>query len=238
MAKSYFAILGVSSNASPDEIREAYRRLVKEYHPDRFEGGSELFHQIQEAYSVLADDSKRNRYERSLRESAPRRAKAHEPRSVPEPLIPQPRPTDLGNISPMRSFETFTPSFDEIFDWLWSNFSSLERAKSGRLENLTLEVPLTRDEAMRGGIMRVMVPARAVCPVCRGYGSIGFYECARCAGEGGITGEVPVSLSFPAGLVEDHAVVIPLERFGIRNLRLTVLLRLTDDPEDTRHRGT
>ncbi|MBP1750348.1 MAG: hypothetical protein H6Q52_2887 [Deltaproteobacteria bacterium] len=229
MAKSYFAILGVGSNASPDEIRTAYRRLAKEYHPDRFTGGNEPFLQIQEAYSVLADASKRNSYERSLGESVPQKAKAHEPWSVPEPLIPRAQPADMGNISPVRSFESFTPSFDEIFDWLWSNFSSLDWTKSGRRENLTLEVPLARDQAMRGGIMRVMVPAHAVCPVCRGYGSIGFYECVRCGGEGAITGEVPVSLSFPAGLAEDHAVVIPLERFGIRNLRLTVLLRPTDD---------
>jgi molecular chaperone DnaJ len=73
-----------------------------------------------------------------------------------------------------------------------------------------------------------MVPARAVCPTCRGYGGIGFYECTRCAGEGFIAGEMPVSISFPPGLARDHAVVIPLERFGIRDLHLTVLFRPTD----------
>ena len=40
MAKSYFAILGVTSNASPNEIRSAYRQLAKAFHPDHFEGGS------------------------------------------------------------------------------------------------------------------------------------------------------------------------------------------------------
>ena len=113
---------------------------------------------------------------------------------------------------------TFMPSLDEMFDWLWRNFSGLDWPKSGRVENLTLEVPLTREQAVRGGTTRIMVPARAVCPVCRGCGGVGFYECARCAGEGAISGEVPVSLSFPAGLRRDQAVVIPLDRFGIRNL--------------------
>lgn len=229
MAKSYFAILGVTSNASPDEIRSAYRRLVKEYHPDRFPGGNEPFLQIQEAYSVLGDVSRRRQYEQSLQGPPSPGTGARRPYEEPEPLIPDQRPVDLGRVSLMRSFETFTPSLDEIFDWLWSNFSTLDSPKSGRLQNLTLEVTLTRDEAMRGGTMRVMVPARAVCPVCHGHGTIGPYECVRCGGEGGITGEVPVSISFPAGIGEDHAVVIPLERFGIRNLRLTVLFRLTGD---------
>jgi len=74
-----------------------------------------------------------------------------------------------------------------------------------------------------------MVPARAVCPTCHGYGGVGLYECSRCAGEGAISGEVPVSVSFPAGIRQDHAVIISLERFGIMNLQLTVLFRLTDD---------
>jgi len=40
----------------------------------------------------------------------------------PEPLIPEVGPVDLGEVSPVRSFQAFTPSFDEIFDWLWSNY--------------------------------------------------------------------------------------------------------------------
>ena len=46
MSKSYFAILGISSGASSDELRAAYRRLVKEFHPDHFEGGSGPFREI------------------------------------------------------------------------------------------------------------------------------------------------------------------------------------------------
>ena len=146
----------------------------------------------------------------------------------PEPLVPERGPVDIGEISPVRSFETFRPSLDEMFDWLWDNFSSLDLPKSGRVENLTLEVPLTRGQARRGGNARVMVPVQATCPTCRGAGGIGFYECHRCTGEGAISGEMPIAVSFPARLHTDHAVVVPLNRLGIRNLHLTVLFRLTD----------
>lgn len=226
MAKSYYAILGVSDSASPEEIRASYRRLVKIYHPDHFSGSRNIFHDIQEAYDVLGDERRRRRYEKQLG-GPPRRPPRPYGTPSPEPLIPDEAPVDFGEISPTRSFRTATPSFDEIFDWLWQNFSSLGPPKSGRIENLTMSVPLSPEQARRGGTARVMVPARAVCPECRGYGRIGPYACRRCAGEGALTGEVPVAIAFPPGLIGDHAVRVPLARFGIRNLHLTVLFRPT-----------
>ena len=229
MGKSYFAILEVTSGATPDEIHSAYRRLAKEYHPDHYDGGCERFRQIQEAYSVLVDPVRRKSYEKVLSENVlVRKAPGPSRYPAPEPLIPDQAPVDLGEISPVRSFQRFTPSFDEIFDWLWDNFSSVERTKSGRVQNLTLEVSITRRQAKKGGDARVMVPARSICPTCHGSGNVGYYHCRRCAGEGAILGEVPVSISFPAGITEDHAVVIPLDRFGIRNLHFTVLFRPRD----------
>jgi molecular chaperone DnaJ len=229
MAKSYFAILEVTSGASPDEVHSSYRRLAKEYHPDHYEGGSDRFRQIQEAYSVLGDPARRKAYEKTLSENVRvRRAPGPMPYPEPEPLIPEQEAFDLREISPVRSFERFTPSFDEIFDWLWDNFSNVGQTKSGRVENLTLEVPLTRRQAQRGGHATVMVPARSICPTCHGFGNVGFYQCHRCEGEGAISGEVPLSISYPGGIMKDHAVVIPLDRFGIRNLHFTVLFRPRD----------
>lgn len=227
MAKSYFAILGISPNATVDEIRSAYRRLAKEFHPDRYPGGSERFRTIQEAYAVLGNSRRRRVYTQNLREVAA--AKPMRPTGYPEaePLIPETGPVDIGEVSPVRSFQSFTPSYDEVFDWLWRNFSDLDQPKSARTENLTLEVTLTPEQARRGGNARIMVPARAVCPTCHGRGEGGVYSCARCAGEGVIAGEIPVAVSFPPGLANDHAVAIPLDRFGIPNIYITVLFRPT-----------
>jgi len=227
MAKSYFAILGIPSGATTDEIRSAYRRLAKEFHPDRYEGDSERFRDIQEAYSVLGNSRRRREYERKISKVSLRRSLRRTRYPEPEPLIPEERPIDMGEISPVRSFQSFTPSFDEIFDWLWKNFSDLDQPKSDRFQNLTLEITLTHEQARRGGSARIMVPAQAVCPTCRGQGGVGFYECARCAGEGAISGEMPISVAFPPGLAKDHAVMIPLDRFGIRNTHITVLFRPT-----------
>ena len=117
MTKSYFAILEVTSSASPEEIRSAYRRLAKAFHPDYYDGDRQPFQQIQEAYAVLGDPDKRKAYEQTMAERwapMPIRPPSY---AAPEPLIPENGPVVPGVISPVRSFETLSPSFDDIFDW-------------------------------------------------------------------------------------------------------------------------
>ena len=80
MAKSYYAILGIAADASPGEIRSAYRRLAKAFHPDRYAGGSQTFRDIQEAYAVLGDHARRMAYEDRRRQAA-RTAPLNEPSS-------------------------------------------------------------------------------------------------------------------------------------------------------------
>ncbi|MEJ2535778.1 MAG: DnaJ domain-containing protein, partial [Calditrichia bacterium] len=68
MAKrDYYEILGVGRNATPDQIKTAYRKLAMEYHPDRNQGDKEAenkFKELSEAYEVLRDSNKRSMYDR------------------------------------------------------------------------------------------------------------------------------------------------------------------------------
>jgi len=68
--KDYYRILGVEQNASPEEIKRAFRRLALKFHPDRNPENPELaeekFKEINEAYSVLGDESRRREYDRLL----------------------------------------------------------------------------------------------------------------------------------------------------------------------------
>ena len=229
MAKSYYAILGISSSAKADEIKAAYRRLTKEFHPDNYSGRSDIFQQIQEAYSILSNNQKRRQYDQNLIYARTRAPFRHKFSIDQERHLPEKQLNDIDNISLIRSFQTFTPSFDEIFDWLWNNYSTFNYPKSGWVQNLTIEVPLSNEQALSGGNVRVMVPVRAICKTCRGYGNVGSYECTHCAGEGAIVGEVPILVSFQPGLKRNQVVMIPLDRYGIRNLHLTVLFCPTDN---------
>ena len=67
MAKTLYDSLGVAKNASQDEIKKAYRKLAREYHPDKNAGDKEAeerFKEVQTAYDVLADEDKRKQYDR------------------------------------------------------------------------------------------------------------------------------------------------------------------------------
>ncbi len=63
MSKDYYETLGVNKNASKDEIKKAFYKLAHKYHPDKKEGDEKKFKQVNEAYQVLSDDSKRSKYD-------------------------------------------------------------------------------------------------------------------------------------------------------------------------------
>ena len=75
------------------------------------------------------------------------------------------------------NFGTFPLSFGP---WQWSNFELVTRPKAERLESLTVEVTLAPKQVLKGGQIRILVPARVICPACRGRGSVGTYQCWRC----------------------------------------------------------
>lgn len=233
--KNYYLILEVSSDATPDEIRAAYRRLAKELHPDYYEGGSQPFLSLQEAYATLNDPARRRAYDETLQETRSRsRAQPIpvEPRRsaspAPEPLIPEREaPLDLGRLSIQHSFHTYSPSFDEIFDRLWQNFSPV-RPKVDEVKSLGVEVTISPLQAFSGGRVQLMIPARLACSTCRGRGGVGFFECMRCGGSGAVEGEYPVTVTFPPGTPNNYAVELPLDRLGIRNVYMAVIFKVSE----------
>jgi DnaJ-class molecular chaperone len=127
MAKNYYIILGIEKEASDEEIRSAYRRLVKNYHPDHYGTDSGPFLLIQEAYEVLSDPVRKCAYDDSLGTGQKSRNRFRDVTIEPfyrrhvEPLSRQTQDQPI-DMSLARSFETFTQSFDALFDYLWSNF--------------------------------------------------------------------------------------------------------------------
>ncbi len=233
MPKDYYLILGITSEATPDDIKDAYRRLAKEFHPDYYGDNHSPFLAIQEAYSVLSDPVKRQTHDRETlnrkKKWLPRYRERIRPapRRQVEPLIPdQEEPMDLGTASFTRSFQPHRPPLDPIPDGIFSHFRQAFRPKKSPLENLNLVIPLTPEQAFQGGRIRVAMPVQRNCPSCSGQRRLGVYGCRQCNGEGKLSGEYPVMITYPSGISENHSVHIPLNRYGMGDRCLTVYFRI------------
>ncbi|MBV9129869.1 MAG: J domain-containing protein [Verrucomicrobia bacterium] len=225
MKKDYYLILRVTPEATAGEIRSAYRRRAIELHPDVSGFSSDQFLELHEAYSVLSDPMQRAVYDQEAQEIPVRHIDVARPtetmftrRHSPEPLTPvQP--------SYLRSWETFLPSFNEMFGPLWSNFESATRLGPERPESLIVDVPLSSREAFMGGQMRILVPLRTICPACHGRGHLGPYQCSHCEGLGALRNEYPVTVSYPPGLQKEYVVRLLMDACGGENFYLVVRFR-------------
>ena len=222
MKRDLYSFVGLESDASMDLVESAYRELVSELHPDRLEHGREIFLRIRKTYSTLTNARRRKAYDDALHggEKPPNLT----PKTPVESLAPE-KTVDLGEVSLTHSFQTIQPSFEQLFDRLWGNFTLLTRPKAETIESLNVEILLSAEEALRGGQVRVFIPSQFKCPACDGRGGVGPFECWRCDGRGMVVGEYPLLVSFPAG-ISGNVVEIPLHRFGIQNFYLKVYFRV------------
>jgi len=213
MGKNYYVILGLQPDATPEQIKSAYRHQVKELHPDHYGEDCQPFLAVQEAYDVLSDPKRRAAYDRQLKN----RPKVIRPRPGPvEPLIPHEEPSGRypGLHRPGRS-----PWLDEIFEQFWDDYRA---STFGGVEEIEIELQLTPLEARQGGQARLLLPVRTRCPTCRGYGGSGLYACRRCGGAGAILERYSLLVSIPPGVTNGERLSLPLDRVGLPNFHLTV----------------
>ncbi len=225
ITKDYYAILGVATTESPSGIRAAFRELVKRYHPDRIGSrGTSVLQDIIEAYQVLSDPEQRKLYNQGLRRAEggvvahPTPIRSGQ-RRQPEPLVPEP-------MSVLQGFQEIHPSVEALFARFLRNFTGLGVPKGERVEALQVEITLTPDEAMRGGLIALGVPFFSPCPVCGGSGRAWLFPCMHCREQGRVGGEKAVRLYIPP-MVRDGAVMeTPIEGLGIHNFYLHLSIRI------------
>ncbi|MCX8102929.1 MAG: molecular chaperone DnaJ [Candidatus Bipolaricaulota bacterium] len=178
--KDYYEILGVSRDASQDEIKKAFRQLAKKYHPDKG-GDPEKFKEAAEAYEVLSDPDKRAQYDRF----------GH--------VGPEQRfDFDLRDFRRAReAFEEFGfgSAWEDIFDMFFGEglrtrtTRDRRRSRAQRGEDLEYRLRINLEDAAFGAQMKLTVPRYTVCDVCRGTGVEPGTQrtvCPDCRGRGEI----------------------------------------------------
>src|SRR5918911_3822245 len=180
--RDYYDVLGIQKSASKDEIKNAYRKLALQYHPDRNKdpGSEEKFKEISEAYAVLSDDEKRKRYD------------------------------TYGHVGPEEVFRGSEANFDEVFrDMGFGGFRDIfEQFFGGRRggffgddifgfgfggggrrkgRDIIYDMELTLEDVLKGRKEEVEVPRLAKCSECNGSGAAPGTKpriCTVCNGQG------------------------------------------------------
>jgi molecular chaperone DnaJ len=182
-AKDFYQVLGVTDTASQDDIKKAYRRLAKQYHPDANPdnaSASERFKEISEAHSVLSDSQKRKQYDQMRRlgafDGGPRRSSGG-PRTAGAPGDVGAEGFDFGDFG----------GLGDIFSSIFGRGGRQPETKGESLEAM-VEVPFR--VAALGGKLMVTIPVTESCPTCGGSGGAPgatWSTCSECNGRGTIS---------------------------------------------------
>lgn len=155
----YYQVLGVSRDASPDDIKKAFKKMAVKYHPDKNkeEGATEKFKEIGEAYEVLSDSEKREVYDRFGKEG-------------------------LQGHGQGNPFGGMGMGMEDIF-------SQIFRQQQTRVNVpiIQIDLPLTLEELNNGVSKNINLNKKVTCDECKGQGGKDVQKCDQCNGQGMIS---------------------------------------------------
>ncbi|NGQ94141.1 molecular chaperone DnaJ [Brevibacillus sp. SYP-B805] len=185
MKRDYYEVLGVGKDASPEEIKKAYRTLARKYHPDvnKEPDAEEKFKEVKEAYDVLSDPQRKAQYDR------------------------------FGHQDPNQGFGGFggfdtsgMGGFGDIFDMFFGGGSSRRNPNAPRKgADLQFSLQVSFLEAVFGKEADIEIPKEAECNTCHGSGAkpgSGVETCKTCQG----TGQQEVVANTPFGRIVNRRI--------------------------------
>jgi len=201
--KDYYKILGIKKGADEKEIKSAYRRLARKFHPDVNPGDTsseERFKEISEAYEVLSDPHKRAQYDSFGDQWR---------------MFSQAGPGARGRTSPTGApdieFGFGGADLHDFFESIFGGRPGRSRRGPAVGEDVEFGIDVTLDEVMQGAVKEHTVNLEDVCRVCHGTGTtsqrrgafdVGGPPCPACRGRGHTTRARRIKVKVPAG-VED-----------------------------------
>ncbi len=199
--RDYYQILGVPRNASDVEIKKAYSRLARQYHPDMHSGAKKAemekkFKELNEAHEVISDSDKRKKYDQygAQWEQAEAYEKARQ----------QAGARGFGGGQTGEAFGG--DAFSDIFGGMFSGRGGGRRGFAMPGEDLETDVDLTLREVLAGVTKRVSLREPLPCSTCQGTGALRSRTCPTCFGSGATTEAKTIEVKIPAGVQDGTRV--------------------------------
>ncbi|PZR57535.1 MAG: molecular chaperone DnaJ [Candidatus Meridianibacter frigidus] len=235
--KNYYDILGVPKNAAEKDIKSAYRKLARKWHPDanpqNARAAEEKFKDIQEAYEVLGDPEKRKKYNvlgSNWQQAAHQAEQQRRYRSAQGETV-----FDFGDLggSSAEGASGFSDFFDMFFSGIGRRQTAQQTAGFGhqRGQDLETTIELGLRDAYDGGKKSVSLQVEDVCPRCRGTGTLNNALCPHCHGTGRLLTTRKFDVSIPKGVREGQRIRLAGQGgAGSPNGDLFLIVKLNDDP--------
>jgi molecular chaperone DnaJ len=211
--RDYYEVLGVKKSASDAELKKAFRKLARKYHPDVNQGNKDAeakFKEINEAYAVLSDKEKREQYDRTG------------PEGFPFGFPPGAGPggaqefhfdlSDLfgnrgGRKGGRRTTSAGAPNFADMFGDLFGGGGFTEAPRQPmRGQDVEAEVTLDFRDSIQGAELSLRVPRSRECPTCNGLGNVGGAVCRTCGGTGVMRENDSARVRVPAGVADGQRI--------------------------------
>ncbi|MGI6637097.1 MAG: molecular chaperone DnaJ [Minisyncoccales bacterium] len=236
--KDYYGILGVSKNATKEEIKKAYRKLAHKYHPDKKGGDEDKFKEVNEAYQVLSDDNKKSQYDRFGR--------------VDDGFSSQGFDFTQGFDFGQSGFSFNVEDLGDLFEEAFASRRSRRRRDPRRGNDIEVSIEMNLEDTLKkqshkfninkfvkcercsgegaepgtaknecvscrgtGVVQEVKktifgaFTAEAVCPECEGDGQKPEKPCNVCRGEGRVKKNEEIFVEVPAGVDSNQILKVP-----------------------------
>lgn len=219
--KNYYEILGVNVDSTTTEIKSAYRKLARKYHPDinKAPEAIEKFKSITEAYETLSNPQKREKYniikgffktepQKTSSQKAEEEYRASKRKNYTSDIKNQQSNTHQYEKKQKENTKNYkAQKHESVFKAIKLFFLKLKRnrikkenSKPQKGDNITTEVTITPEEVITGSKRIINILTTQTCPHCYGHKFVNGGKCSYCSGKGEISTRKKITVTIPKGI--------------------------------------